>query len=310
MRGRNLNWKLFYEKKDKTGNSITTIVLPAQDSEINFSCEFTIERSYEAKVNKSNIKIYNLSPSTRKILRKDKFETNEFDKISFYAGSEGNLSLIFQGNVLQAESIDVREVDIITEIVALDGSFLTYNSFSNHTINSNVPYKNVFDKFFNDFTKKAVEIKEIFSLEPLTPETTNFLNTTTTKQPLTLFGNSWEEMKKFFGGGLFIDNGKLNFLPINFKPQTEVVVLKAETGLKSVPKVSNAVLEVELIFSPKIKVGDMVEIQTSKDNFFNGKQFKVFGIKHSGNISQTTVTRVNTVLSLGRFNENIYYSIL
>lgn len=310
MRGRNLNWKLLYEKKDKTGNSITSIAIPSQDSEINFSCEFTIERNYEAKVNKSNIKIYNLSPNTRKILRKDKFETNEFDKISFYAGSEGDLSLIFQGNVLQAESIDVREVDIITEIVALDGSFLTYNSFSNHTINSNVSYKNVFDKFFNDFTKKAVEIKETFSLEPLTKETTNFLNTTKTKQPLTLFGNTWEEMKKFFGDGLFIDNGKLNFLPINFIPQTEVVVLKAETGLKSVPKVSNAVLEVELIFSPKIKVGDMVEIQTSKDNFFNGKQFKVFGVKHSGNISQTTDTRVNTTLSLGRFNENIYYSTL
>lgn len=310
MRGRNLNWKLFYEKKDKTGNSITSIAIPSQDSEINFSCEFTIERNYEAKVNKSNIKIYNLSPNTRKILRKDKFETNEFDKISFYAGSEGDLSLIFQGNVLQAESVDVREVDIITEIVALDGSFLTYNSFSNHTINSNVSYKNVFDKFFNDFTKKAVEIKETFSLEPLTKETTDFLNTTKTKQPLTLFGNTWEEMKKFFGDGLFIDNGKLNFLPINFIPQTQVIILKAETGLKSVPKVSNAVLEVELIFSPKIKVGDMVEIQTSKDNFFNGKQFKVFGVKHSGNISQTTETRLNTTLSLGRFNENIYYSTL
>lgn len=310
MNPRKLNWKLFYEKKDENGKSIITIEIPSKNSENNFSCKFTIERNYGAEINQSRIQIYNLSPNTRKILRKDKFKTNEFDKISFFAGQEGNLSLLFEGNVREAESFDVGEVDIVTQITGLDGSFLVYNTFANHTINSNVSYEIVFNKFFNDFTKKAKEFQEVFALEPLTNETMHFLKTTTTKQPLTLFGNAWEEMSNFFGNGLFIDNGKLNFLPINFLPQKNVTVLKAQTGLKSVPKVSNTTLEAELMFSPKIKVGDMVEIQTAKDNFFNGKQFKIFGLKHSGMISQTTETLVNTTLSLGRFNSDIYYSTL
>jgi hypothetical protein len=109
-----LNWKLIYEKRDSNGNLIRKVSIPADNTQDNLSCEFTIERNYEAKINKSIIKIFNLSPSTRQILRKDKYETSQFDTISFYAGGGNNLNLIFRGNILQAESIDIGVVDVIT----------------------------------------------------------------------------------------------------------------------------------------------------------------------------------------------------
>lgn len=310
MQARHLNWKLNYQKRNKEGKLIKEINIPARDVDVNLSCEFNVERSYEATVNKSTIKIYNLSPNTRKALRKEKYETTEFDKISFYAGSSNDLSLIFTGNVLQAESIDAGVVDIATEITALDGSFATYNATSNHNINAGVSYEEVFNRFFKDLQKEAEAVGDVLSLEPFASKTLKMLKNTKTKRPITLYGNTWSEMQKIFGDGLFIDNNRLYYIPITEALNSQAVVLKAGTGLKKVPKVSNAVLEVELMFYPKIKVGSMVEIETTKDNFFSGKQFKVFGVKHFGNISQTTQTQASTTLSLGRFDNKTYYGTL
>jgi hypothetical protein len=301
-----LNWKAIYEKKNIDGSVRWIVEIPFADEFNNFSCEFTIERSYSSQLNQSTIKIFNLSSETRALLRKDKYATTEFDKITFWAGYNNNLNLIFSGNVLQAESYDFSDTEIATEIIALDSSFIVYNTVSNYNLNAGVNYLTLLKKFTEDLSNKANSINETFVLNPLTPETENLLQNVKLKKATNIFGKTWEEMKLYFGDGLFIDNGTLNYLPVPLQNKNSVFLINAESGLLKAPKVSNAVIELQMVFEPTIQVGNVAEINTLKENFFNAKQFKIFGIKHNGNISQSVSSKVITTISLGRFDSNLY----
>ncbi len=301
-----LNWKAIYEKRNPDGSARWTVNIPSIDEFNNFTCEFTIERRYSAQLNQATIKIFNLSPETRALLRKDKYETTAFDKITFFAGYNNNLNLIFSGNVLQAESYDSSDTEIATEIIALDSSFIVYNTVSNYNLNAGVDYLTLLKKLTGDLSNKANSVNETFTLNPLTPETENLLQSTKLKKATNIFGKTWEEMKLYFGDGLFIDNGVLNYLPVPFQNKNSVFLINAESGLLKAPKVSNAVIELQMVFEPTIQVGNIVEINTLKENFFNAKQFKIYGIKHNGNISQNVSSKVITTISLGRFDSSIY----
>jgi len=64
-----------------------------------------------------------------------------------------------------------------------------------------------------------------------------------------------------------------------------------------VPRRQNTYIQVDIIFEPRIQVGQIVEIVSQIDPRFNG-QWKVQGIKHSGTISGAVGGDCKTTLQL------------
>lgn len=297
-----LNYKLIYETKNEKGETQQKVEIFNEDGDFGLTCDFEIKRSYQSQLNKSYFRIYNLSPSTRSKMARDRYDALNYSKIEFYLGYGKQLYLVFSGNALITESKYLNQTDAITTIEALDGSFLTYNSYSNFSVNENTTYQYIFDKFVKDLKNKASEVKDNFSMELLTADAKTELKNKRIAKKMTFAGNTWEEMKKLFGEGLFIDNNKINYLPLKAKNNKAVFVASAETGLLNIPQLSNAILTLDMICEPSVQVGDMAEIRTTRENRFANKQYKIFGISHAGTISKTVGTEATTTLDLGRFN--------
>ena len=73
--------------------------------------------------------------------------------------------------------------------------------------------------------------------------------------------------------------------------------ITSTSGLLGTPRRRDAQLEIDLIFEPKMVVGQLVEVESSTASVFNG-QFKVIGIHHSGTISGAVASEVKTTLNL------------
>ena len=76
-----------------------------------------------------------------------------------------------------------------------------------------------------------------------------------------------------------------------------VLAINTKTGLLGTPILQGAFLTVETILEPRIKVGQLVEIESSYNTAFNG-QYKVIGIRHIGVISEAVSGEAKTTLEL------------
>ena len=64
-----------------------------------FSIDFSITRNTLASANKANITLYNLGPSTRNQIFKDRFSVTEYWQVSLFAGYGNRLHEIFTGMI-------------------------------------------------------------------------------------------------------------------------------------------------------------------------------------------------------------------
>lgn len=296
-----LKYKLVYQVKSKDGSVIEQIQITAIENDLNITCDFEIERTFQSELNKARFTITNLSPPTRNKMVKDRYDTRNYVKMWFYMGYGSQLNLVFTGNVLATETDDDSIVSGVTIIEALDGSFLVYNTYSQLTVAQNTSFELVFNKLFDDLKKSAQNLQDDFTLQPLTADAKKELSQRTYKA-MSFSGNTWETMKTIFPDGLFIDNNVLYYLPKSAKKDNEVFVLQADTGLQKAPKISNTVLMARTICEPTIQVGDMVEVRTTRINRFTGKQYQVYGVNHKGIIGKNIASKVITTLNLGIFN--------
>ena len=108
------------------------------------------------------------------------------------------------------------------------------------------------------------------------------------KTPTVFDGNSFSAINELTGGHTFIDNGILNTLNDNeCLSNYGAYLIQSDTGLLGTPKRYDAVLEIEMLFEPSIRLGQMVEIVSETQSRFNG-QYKVVGLEHNCTISGAT----------------------
>ena len=295
-----LSYKLIYQTKDNKGNITGEVEIPSEEGELGLTCEFEIKRSLNAELNTSVFKIINLSQDTRERMFKDRYNTDGYSRMWFYLGYQDRLELVFTGNILATSSYNQGTTEIVTEITAQDGSFLTYNSNSNFSVAENTTFEDVYYRLANDFKKKAETLKDDFKVEILS-NTAKAELSNRTPQAMTFVGNTWNILKKYYSAAFFIDKNALLYLPKKEKINKPAFLINASTGLIEVPKVSNIVLIVKTICEPSIQVGDLVEIETTQTTLYSKKQFKVFGINHIGTIGRNVLSKVTTSLELNKY---------
>lgn len=254
-----------------------------------FTIDFDISRDTSSSVNQATFKIYNLNENTRSQLFKDRYSLLDYGtgtgyrKIIFQAGYGGQLTTCFVGAMLQAHSYR-SGTEMVTHIQALDGGYAIANSQINTSFGKGVSVQTVLESLSGslfDIQQGAVS------------DTSGTLN-----RGIVFNGNAWGFLTETFSDKeVFIDMQELYILNRNDATKTFVPLISAETGLLGTPMRESTNLTVDIIFEPRVKVGNIVEIKSTTNPFFNG-QFKITGIKHNGTISASVSGTRKTTLIL------------
>lgn len=247
-----------------------------------FTIDFSIQRNSLASPNTMSLNIYNLSPATRSNIFQDRYILGTYKRIIVEAGYGDNISTIFSGAIFQASSV-LRGTEVVTNITARDGFFDIANTTSYRTIEAGQTNREVISSLAGDF--EFISQGEIGGVEK------------TINRAVVLEGNTYNNIKKYSEGDVYVDLEKMHVLSNNQVLSDAVFVLNAETGLLETPERQDTYLSVTSLFEPRIKVGQIVEIESEISPIYNG-QYKAVGVTHQGTISQAVSGKLISKFSL------------
>lgn len=283
--------------------------------------EFLVKRNVLASANSGNFKVYNLGQTTRNIIYKDQFSPNLsfrslIVKAGYGVGTTTTLPIIFQGNVMMAQSYRLeKSVNFITEIDGYDYAWVMTNAKSNR----NYPAGTVTQaKIINDLVgdlqvtvpKDPTNQGVSLGVGAISPQFNVIYN-----QNVAIVGNTWDNLQKITNNQCYIDNGNVYCLFENDVFNGGLSVINSQTGLLGTPRKQDRLIIMELLFEPRLQVGQQVQIQsTSLAQYPNANNgiFKIVGIEHRGIISGAVGGECKTVVScllpfekINVINENI-----
>ncbi len=252
--------------------------------EINYplTVEFDITRDLYNFECKARFKIYNLNASTQSFLNHDKFNYANAKILTFNAGYENSLACIFKGNVW--EGVSARNgVNFITELDCSSGMFDMRNAMTSKTIKGEVMANDIAERFVkDDCTFLTMGYKSSKSK--------------VYKRGYVYQGSTLEGVAEVTEGRAYIDNDVVIILDDSEALNGEIYIVDAETGLLDTPKRREQYLDIQMIFEPRIRTGQFVDLRTSSGKFSG--QYKVCSVKHQGTISGATSGTCITTLSL------------
>lgn len=260
-----------------TDFSFETIELP-------YTCEFSITRNLLASANTATFRILNLAENSRNRIYKDQYTMLDFHAIQFWAGYSDQPPMVFNGNVLSARSYkDSGGTNVITEIEAYEGMFAMVNGFSSQSVPGGSSYAGIIESLNGDLPHLD------------TPTIGGIVGAAT--RGTALFGNTWKLIQDYSRGLATIDNNRLLVLQPWECLLGDIQLINAETGLLGSPSRSQALVECELVFTPQLKVGQIIRLESSINKYLNG-EYKVAGFSHSGTISPAVSGTARTRVQL------------
>lgn len=246
---------------------------------------FRINRNVNASANTANITVLNLSEDTRRKIYLDNYKTFYYKRVELRAGySNGKetLPLIFKGNIQTAFS-KRNGVDYETTIDALDGGFAYVNGYSSRQFAKGTTGQQMLNTLAADlpFIDKG--------------KIGNFTNKLTRGN--TIDGPTLSYFSTFSEQNFFIDLEKINCLQKNEGFEGNIKVINADCGLLGSPLRQESFLTFEMIFEPRLQIGQFIELQSQTERSYNGT-YQVIGIEHSGIISDAQSGTCKTKVSL------------
>jgi len=251
--------------------------------ELPYTVEFEITRQSLSSSNTGKFRLFNLAENTRNLIFKDKYAWTEYRNVQFRAGYEQFQPLLFNGSVREASS-ERNGVNMITTIDAYDGGFSITNGFSSLTLAAGQAAKDVINTLSADLPKLVS-----------TPIIGDFPRTSARGEAL--LGNTWNLIQEKCNGLCSIDNQQLKVLQDNECINGPIPVINSASGLLGSPKRSGAQLEFEMLFEPRLTIGQIVKLESSTNRLFNGF-YKVMGFSHKGIISGAVSGECRTSVSL------------
>lgn len=258
-----------------------------------FTVEFDITRNVYTSANVCQIRIYNLSQNNRNLIRFDFSNYGQVRSIQFRAGYGDNLALIFAGNISQAWS--VREsTNYITTIECFDGGYAFVNGISNRTFGAGTTQEAILRALISDLP--GISFGAISSNYIRDASGSPFV----ISRGAAYSGNTANILGELTGGGFFIDNSKAYCLGNNSAFVGSITQINSSTGLLGTPVREQTIVNFDMIFEPRIQVGQEINLQstTVSDANVNGV-YKVISVKHRGMISPAVSG--NAITSIGFF---------
>lgn len=257
-----------------------------------FTVEFDVTRNTLSSANICSIRIYNLGQNNRNKIRFNKMDTGDYRSVQLQAGYGTNLPIVFSGNITQAWS--VREGNnFITSIECFDAGF----AFANAQTNTPFP----------SGTAQTTVIKTLASSLPnVTLGAIGSFPGSLTRGA-SLSGNTIDLLRELTGGGFFIDNGKAYCLGDSEAIQGEMLLINSESGLLGTPVREQTLLNFDMMFEPRLTVGQKIQLDSSTGGNFNGF-YKIISLKHRGTISAAVCG--DAITTVGMFYGNFALQIV
>lgn len=258
--------------------------------ELPFTIEFDITRKILTSANVAQFRIYNLNTNHRSQIRKNINLTGFDDQnriVQILAGYGTNLALMFEGYITQAWS--VREgMNFITQIECFDGGFAFTNSMSNTTFPALTEQKTVIESLVSDLAGAGVK--------PGVVSPNAFQGQLSRGNAYS--GNTCDLLRQITNGNFYIDNGKAFALSDNECISGPITTINAASGLLNTPVREQTIIRFEMLFEPKLLVGQQVTLDSlTADKEING-DYKVVGLKHRGMISDSVCGEAITTVEL------------
>ena len=246
------------------------------------SVQFDVDRAVMATQNNASVTFYNLAPSTRDKIYKDKFMFTQYWQMFILAGyGKTELYEIFRGNIQEAFSYK-QGTEWITKIDAYDGAYAIQNGFVNETMTK-------------DTSLKDMVTRVIHTMPQMLAGVLGSPTDGSSARGKTLIGPSYDVAQDLTSGQAFVDGETLNVMADNVVISGQAFVLDSDNIFES-PRRRDTYLEVSTLFSPEIRIGYMCQLK-SKITRYNGN-YKVLGIKHSATISQASAGEATSMISL------------
>lgn len=244
-----------------------------------YTVEFEIVRRNFTSAQTGTFRIKNLGLDVRNAIQKDIFQFTQLRAIQFRAGYESPsgdfMPLVFNGTVLSAYSYRVEQ-DWITEIEAFDGGWQMANTNAvSLTLSPGITASAVIRQL-------SGQILQQYGRATAPPIIGNFPSTNLRGE--VLFGNAWGLIIQKSNGTATIDNGQIKALQFHEVFQGELPVITSDSGLLGSPKRTTSTLEFDMIFEPRLSVGQLVILESFTNTQYN-RPWKVIGFEHRGTIS-------------------------
>jgi hypothetical protein len=290
----NRQYQLLIETEVK--NEFIEIKLP-------FTIEFEITKNYLASQNEATIRVMNLGVKNRNRIRFDFYDITDQNKrkVILRAGYEGFLADVFVGFINFAHSERSNQT-FVTTIVAFDGGFAFNTPADQVTYNDGTPVKQIVSNLMDQLIDNGINKGVVGNIEG------------TIKKSYTPNGTVTDAIRELTGQtGFFVDGNVSNFLNDSESLGGDIQVIDAETGLLNTPMVSQLGLQVDILFEPRLRIGQVVRLNTLTGDLrqsgftdyqfsYNG-DFRINSIQHSATISEAVSGEAFTSigLSAGKF---------
>lgn len=254
-----------------------------------FTVEFDITKSNLGSSNAANFTIYNLSKTNRNKIYKDVYTPQIFKAIEFYAGyAESETDLLprcFKGEIKKAIS-QRSGSDFRTIIEAFDWSTASNPKIVSETSPAGAPTIQLLTKL--TASMRGVDTVTIGKASELA---------NIGKRSTAIFGNIIDVVKQLSNDKFYMDSGNAYILDYTEVVNGEIRILDANNGIIGTPRRGEMYTEIDIIFEPRIKPSQLLELQTFTEDRFNGV-YKVTGITHRGTISGSVAGTCITTLTL------------
>ncbi len=248
-----------------------------------FTLEFDITRNILTSANVCQIRIYNLNKRNRNSIRFDMSNYGELRGIVLKAGYGENLPVIFTGNISQAWS--VREgTNFISQIECFDGGYALANGTFDEQFISGTPQRSILDSM-------------IAKLPGVSPGVIGDIQGEIARGN-SYSGNTADLINNLVPNKFFIDNQKANILGDSECLQGDIVLINPDAGLLGTPIREQTIVNFDMLFEPRLIIGQLINLESKTDDSFNGS-YKVVSIKHRGVISESVAG--DAVTSCGLF---------
>lgn len=240
-----------------------------------------ITRNSNPTANVAQFKIYNLSKSHRDQARFDISSISSRQEVALKAGYRSinknlnDLPLIFRGSISYAYS-ERQGTDWVTTIECYDGGFAIANSKIEASFLKGEKYSSSVEKVLNALDGIAIgKISE--SLVP---------KDETIARGHSHSGKIFDILNENFGNKWFIDNGVVNIIGNDEALNGMLKVVNSDTGLLGTPVRQSTNIDFDMVFEPRLLIGQLITLESSTDPSFNGT-YKLISIKHRGIISDS-----------------------
>lgn len=260
--------------------------------------QFQVNRNNLASACTASFTIYNLSPQTRSILVKDRLDTTNFKSVRFAAGYDDFLPVVFEGEIRSMQSFR-RGPDYLTQVECWSGGYDMANAKTSLTVPAGTTVEALVRRLAADFKQvKKVVVGRKFGVD--------------SKRATSISGNTVAAIKELVGYRFYIDNQVAYALDNNEVVAGELQVIDDNSGILETPRRQDKVVDVGILFEPRLRVGQRVELVSrsglapdASGNLvgtpspWNGA-YKVIGINHSGIISASENGPCTTTVSMIR----------